>query len=264
MEIEAMANTVLIERDGPIVTVVLNRPEKLNAIDKVTWIALGNAIQVLEADDTVRCIVLRGAGDKAFSPGADISEFETERADRDKARTYNTTVERTIGALEACRHPTLALIKGICVGGGLEVAAFCDMRFCSQSSKFGVPIKRLGLVMAYAELRGLVNLVGRAKTLEILLEGRIYGADEALRMGLVNRIYADDEVEVECYATARRVSEGAPLVARFHKQALRRLADPSPLSNEEIEAALDCYTSEDFHVGYRAFLDKISPEFKGR
>ena len=201
-----MANTVLIERDGPIVTVVLNRPEKLNAIDKVTWIALGNAIQVLEAADTVRCIVLRGAGDKAFSPGADISEFETERADRDKARTYNTTVERTIGALEACRHPTLALIKGICVGGGLEVAAFCDMRFCSQSSKFGVPIKRLGLVMAYAELRGLVNLVGRAKTLEILLEGRIFGADEALRMGLVNRIYADDEVEVECYATARRVS----------------------------------------------------------
>jgi len=259
-----MANTVLIERDGPIVTVVLNRPEKLNAIDKVTWIALGNAIQVLETDNTVRCIVLRGAGDKAFSPGADISEFENERADRDKARTYNTTVERTIGSLEECRHPTLALIKGVCVGGGLEVAAFCDMRFCSQSSKFGVPIKRLGLVMAYAELRGLVNLVGRAKTLEILLEGRIFGADEALRIGLVNRIYADDEVEVECYATARRVSEGAPLVARFHKHALRRLADPTPLSNEEIEAALDCYTSEDFHVGYRAFLDKISPKFKGR
>ena len=259
-----MADTVLIERDGPIVTVVLNRPEKLNAIDKVTWIALGAAIEALEVDDTVRCIVLRGAGDKAFSPGADISEFETERADRDKARAYNTTVERTIGALEACRHPTLALIKGVCVGGGLEAAAFCDMRFCGQSSKFGVPIKRLGLVMAYAELRGIVNLVGRAKTLEILLEGRIFGADEALRMGLVNRIDADDEVEAECYATARRVAEGAPLVARFHKQALRRLADPAPLSKDEIEAALDCYASEDFHIGYRAFLDKISPEFKGR
>jgi enoyl-CoA hydratase len=264
METEAMADTVLIERDGPIVTVVLNRPEKLNAIDKVTWIALGDAIEVLEADDTVRCIVLRGAGDKAFSPGADISEFETERADRDKARAYNTTVERTINALEACRHPTLALIKGVCVGGGLEVAAFCDMRFCGQSSKFGVPIKRLGLVMAYAELRGIVNLVGRAKTLEILLEGRIFGSDEALRMGLVNRIDADDEVEAECYTTARRVAEGAPLVARFHKQALIRLADPTPLSNEEIEASLDCYASEDFHIGYRAFLDKISPEFKGR
>ena len=138
------------------------------------------------------------------------------------------------------------------------------MRFCGQSSKFGVPIRRLGLVMAYAELRGIVNLVGRAKTLEILLEGRIFGADEALRMGLVNRINADAEVEAECYATARRVAEGAPLVARFHKQALRRLADPAPLSNEEIEAALDCYSSEDFHIGYRAFLDKISPVFKGR
>ena len=94
-----MADTVLIERDGPIVTVVLNRPKKLNAIDKVTWIALGDAIEVLEAEDTVRCIVLRGSGDKAFSPGADISEFETERADRDKARAYNTTVEHTIGVL---------------------------------------------------------------------------------------------------------------------------------------------------------------------
>ncbi|MBS1254997.1 MAG: Short-chain-enoyl-CoA hydratase [Deltaproteobacteria bacterium] len=263
METEAISKTVLIERDGPIVTVVLNRPEKLNAINKATWIALGDAIDELETDDDVRCIVLRGAGDKAFSPGADISEFETERANRDKARAYNSTVENTIDALGNCRHPTLALIKGICIGGGLEAAAFCDMRICGQSSRFGVPIKRLGLVMAYTELRGLISLVGRSKTLEILLEGRIFGADEAFRMGLVNRVVADNEVEAECYATAQRIAEGAPLTARFHKQALRRLAEPAPLSKEEIEAALDCYDSEDFRIGYRAFLDKISPEFKG-
>ncbi len=134
METEAISKTVLIERDGPIVTVVLNRPEKLNAINKATWIALGDAIDELETDDDVRCIVLRGAGDKAFSPGADISEFETERANRDKARAYNSTVENTIDALGNCRHPTLALIKGICIGGGLEAAAFCDMRICGQSS----------------------------------------------------------------------------------------------------------------------------------
>ena len=259
-----MAETVLIERDGPIVTVVLNRPTKLNAIDKATWLALGDAFVALAADDAVRCIVLRGAGDKAFSPGADISEFETERADRDKARAYNATVERTIGAIEACRHPTLALIKGICVGGGLEAAAFCDMRICGRSSRFGVPIKRLGLVMAYAELRGMVGLVGRAKTLEVLLEGRIFGADEALAMGLVNRVVADDAVEDESYATARRIAEGAPLTARFHMLALRRLADATPLGDEEIEAALACYDSEDFRIGYRAFLDKKTPEFKGR
>lgn len=259
-----MADTVLIERDGPIVTVVLNRPEKLNAIDKATWLALGDAFVALSADHAVRCIVLRGAGDKAFSPGADISEFETERADRDKARAYNATVERTIGAIEGCRHPTLALIKGICVGGGLEAAAFCDMRICGSSSTFGVPIKRLGLVMAYAELRGMVGLVGRAKTLEVLLEGRIFGADEALAMGLVNRVVADDAVEAESYATARRIAEGAPLAARFHKQALGRLADPTPISEAEREAALDCYDSEDFRIGYRAFLDKKTPQFKGR
>ncbi len=110
----------------------------------------------------------------------------------------------------------------------------------------------------------MVALVGRAKTLEILLEGRIFGADEALRFGLVNRVVADDEVEAECYATARRVAEGAPLAARFHKRAIGRLADPAPLGDEEIEAALACYDSEDFRIGYRAFLDKKTPEFKGR
>jgi enoyl-CoA hydratase/carnithine racemase len=118
--------------------------------------------------------------------------------------------------------------------------------------------------MAYAELRGMVGLVGRAKTLEVLLEGRIFGADEALAMGLVNRVVADDAVEDESYATARRIAEGAPLTARFHKQALRRLADATPLGDEEIEAALACYDSEDFRIGYRAFLDKKTPEFKGR
>ena len=259
-----MPKTVVVERDGAIATVVLNRPEKLNAINKPMWQELGAAIAVLSDDDEVRCVVLRGAGGKAFAPGADIKEFETTRASRDLARDYNALVERTIGTIAACRRPTIALIEGICVGGGLEIAAFCDMRICGQSSTFGVPIKRLGLVMGYGELKGLAGLVGRAATLEILLEGRVFGADEAFQKGLVNRVVADDKVEQEAYAAARCIAEGAPLVARWHKRFLRRLDDPAPLTEAELDESSACYDTEDFQIGYRSFLEKKKPDFKGR
>ncbi len=259
-----MSETILVQHDGAIASVVLNRPEKLNAINKPMWQELGDAIAVLSDDDEVRCVVLRGAGGKAFAPGADIKEFETTRASRDLARDYNTLVERTIGTIAACRHPTIALIEGICVGGGLEIAAFCDMRICGQSSTFGVPIQRLGLVMGYGELKGLLALVGRATTLEILLEGRVFGADEAFQKGLVNRVVADDKVAEEVYAAAQRIAEGAPLVARWHKKFIRRLDDSAPITEAEIEETVACFDSEDFQEGYRSFLEKRKPEFTGR
>src|SRR6185295_9287855 len=139
---------------------------------------LGEVISGLSADDDVRCIVVRGAGDKAFAPGNDISEFEHERANVEQARAYGKIMHDTLAALEHCRHPLVAMIKGICVGGGLEIAANCDLRICAESSRFGAPVNKLGLVMAHAELRGLLGLVGRATALEILLEGRVFGAKE--------------------------------------------------------------------------------------
>jgi enoyl-CoA hydratase/carnithine racemase len=259
-----MPDTILVERAGPIATVVLNRPEKLNALTKPMWQRLGDVIAELSADDALRCLVLRGAGDKAFAPGNDISEFENERANVEQAGAYGAIMRRTLAAFEHCRQPMVALIKGICVGGGLEIAANCDLRICGESSRFGVPINKLGLVMAHAELNGLLKLVGRATALEILLEGRVFGAHEAKEKGLVTRIVPDDKVEEEAYATAQRIADGAPLVARWHKKFAERLTDPTPLSDAEVDEGFACFGTEDFRIGYRAFLKKVKPDFKGR
>ena len=143
-----MDTSIAVTREGSIATVLLNRPDKLNALTKPMWRALGAAIDALSADDTLRCVIVRGAGEKAFSPGNDIAEFATERANKAQAIEYGHVMHATARALAGCRHPLVAQIHGICVGGGLEIAALCDLRICGTSSRFGAPIKNLGLVMA--------------------------------------------------------------------------------------------------------------------
>ena len=255
---------VLTRRDGAIATVVLNNPEKLNALSKPMWMALGEAMRALDADDSVRCIVLRGAGEKAFGAGADIGEFGNERANAAQAKRYGEDIAGTMHAIAACRHPTLAMIFGACVGGGLEVASQCDLRVCGESARFGVPIKNLGLVVAYAEMQGLIDVVGRPVAMEILLEGRIWGAREAYEKGLVNRVVPDAELEREALATAQRIADGAPLVARWHKKFARRLADPRPLAPAEVDESYACFDTADFREGVAAFLAKRKPRFAGR
>jgi enoyl-CoA hydratase len=259
-----MSELILVQRDGAIATVVLNRPEKLNALTRPMWRRLGEAVSELSADDSLRCIVLRGAGEKAFSPGNDIGEFAAERSNKAQAREYGAVMHATARALEDCRHPIVAQIHGICVGGGLEIAAFADIRICGESSRFGAPIKNLGLVMAYAEMAPLVRLVGRSTALEILLEGRIFDAAEAKEKGLVTRVVPDGEVAAEALAAAQRIADGAPLAARWHKKFARRLADPRPLSEAERDECFDCFDTEDFRIGYAAFLAKRKAEFVGR
>jgi len=259
-----MTEHVEVLRDGAIATVVLNRPEKLNALTKLMWRALGDAITALSADDRLRCIILRGAGEKAFSPGNDIGEFATERANKAQAIAYGAVMHAALQALQACRHPIVAQIHGVCVGGGLEIAALADLRICGEGSRFGAPIKNLGLTMAYAEMAPLVRLVGSAVALEILLEGRIFDAAEAKQKRLVPRVVPDAEVASEARATAERIVEGAPLVARWHRKFARRLADPRPLSAAEIDECFDCFDTEDFRIGYAAFLAKKKPRFVGK
>ena len=255
---------ILVDREADIATVTLNRPEKLNALTKPMWKRLGEVLRELSADDGLRCLVLRGAGEKSFAPGNDISEFANTRSNSAQAREYGKVHHEALAALYECRHPMVALIHGICVGGGFEIAALCDLRICGMSSRFGVPINRLGLSLGLREMRALLTLAGKAVTLEILLEGRVFGAEEALQKGLVTRVVPDDKVEGEAYATARRIADGAPLVARWHKQFMRRLLDPAPLTAADLDLGYACYDTEDFRTGYQTFLAKTKPGFKGR
>lgn len=259
-----MSGTVRFSKDGAIATVAIDNQERLNALSTPMWRELGEAFGKLAADETIRCVVLRGAGEKAFAAGADIAAFETERNDMASAKKYGKIVHAALDAISHCPHPVIALIKGPCVGGGLEIASRCDLRICGESSRFGIPVKRLGLVVAYEEMKALVDLAGPVAALEIVLEGQIFGSAEADKKGLVNRVVPDQEVEKEVYATAARIAEGAPLVARWHKKFVRRLLDPKPLTAAELADNYACFGTEDFQIGYRSFLAKQKPVFKGR
>ena len=259
-----MSDPVLLERHGDIAVIVLNRPDKLNALNKAMWLGVRDQVRACSADATVRCVVLRGAGEKAFGPGADIAEFATERADAKQAAAYGTLMHETMGAIAACVHPTVAMIHGLCVGGGLELAIMCDIRICGESSRFGVPINRIGVTMAYPEIGALIELVGRSTALEILLEGRVFGAAEAKEKGLVTRVVADSQVTEEAMAAARRIAEGAPLVNRWHKKFARRLKDPRPLSPAEQAEPYETFDTDDYRAGFQAFLTKQKVTFEGR
>lgn len=205
-----MTEWVRVARAGEVATVTLDRPDKLNAVSNAMWERLGAVFAELDADESLRCVVLAGAGDKAFCVGADIGEFEANRSTVEQARAY---ARRTHGALHRighCRHPVIARVRGLCIGGGLELATCCDLRIAGAGARIGIPVKRLGLVVAYSELAPLLQLVGPANAMEILLEGEILDAERAAAMGLVNRVVPDDQLDAEVEAAAVRIAEGRP------------------------------------------------------
>lgn len=258
-----MADVIELTRDGDLAFVALNRPDKLNALDKAMWRRLSAVMDEIAADDGIRCVVFRGNG-AAFGAGADLAEFATERHTPAAAEAYAGIMGDALLAVRACAVPTLAQIHGACAGAGLEVAIHCDIRLAAAGSRFGIPIQRMGIGLPYPELAALAELVGAATALEILLEGRMFDAAEAREKGLVTRVIPDDRLSEETLAAARRIADGAPLSHRWHKRAVRRLLDPRPLSVAELREGYAICGSDDYRNGVQAFLAKSRPLFHGR
>ena len=258
-----MSHRVTVRREDALAVVTLSHPERLNVLDRKGWEALADAMETLGQDPDVHCVVVQGAGSGAFSAGSDITGFPDERNTPEQVQEYARALEGALSAIRSCPHPTLALIHGACVGGGLEIAASCDLRICSESSRFGAPINRLGLTMSYGELAPLVELVGASGTLEILFEGGLLSAERAYQVGLVNRVVSDDSVEEEALATAQRIAAGAPLVNRWHKRFVRRLTDGPPVTEEERQEAYEAFQTDDYREGVQAFLERRTPRFRG-
>lgn len=254
---------IRLEKSGVIATVTLSNLVKLNAITVAMWDALADVFTQLSADETLRCVIVKGEGHN-FAAGADIEEFTSVRCNAAQGIHYHReTVAHAFKAIANCMHPTIAAIEGVCVGGGLEIACACDLRIAHPMSRFGIPINRLGFAFAPEELTYLLELVGKAAALEILLEGRIFSAQEAKEKGLLHRIVNDVPVDVQ--KTAERISQGAPLAARMNKQLIRRLsARPEPLTEDELNAAFALLSSDDYKEGLQAFLNKTKPVFSGK
>jgi enoyl-CoA hydratase/carnithine racemase len=262
-----MGQEILIERRDHIATVTFNRPQQRNAINHQMWLELQNLVSQLETDKDARVVVFRGAGDRAFSAGADIREFEARRNNSAQARSYGEAYEGALQAIDTLSKPTISLIKGACTGGGCELAAVTDIRIAADNARFGVPIARLGLVLGYGEMRSLVRLIGPAAAKYMLLSGRLIDAEEARSMGLVSKVVPLAEVELATEDMAREIAILAPLVHKWHKQILHTvLTNPSLQNLTPAEEALpyNCFDTQDFHEGCQAFLEKRQPKFVGR
>ncbi|MGH8817749.1 MAG: enoyl-CoA hydratase/isomerase family protein [Achromobacter pestifer] len=246
-----------------VATVLMNRPAKRNAFTLDMYREFGRAMDELDADDAVRCVVLRGAGG-AFCAGSDIGGFGDDRDGAAQAADYARFTLSMTDRLKHLRHPTLACIEGVCVGGGLELAALCDIRIAGRSSRYGIPVNRIGLTVDHQELGDLIAVIGATRVLEILLEGHVFGAEEAMSKGLLSRVVDDEQVIEQAYATAGRIAAAAPLVNRWHKRFTQQLRAGHPLTDAERSEAYACFGTEDYRRGREAFAQKRVPEFIGR
>lgn len=262
-----MASTPEISwvRDGVLARVRLSHPGRMNAITVGMWRQLTDCFRMIAGQSGIRAVEVRGV-DGAFAAGADISEFAQVRANPEQARCYHEDIiAPALAAISHCSMPVVAAIDGVCVGGGLEIASVCDLRIASDRSRFGIPIHALGFPLAPREADALIALVGPSVALEILLEGRVFGADEALRKGLVHRVVASDEWESDIHVTLDRLCRMAPHAARRSKWLIRALATgrrPDDMSAAEFDACWDFADTRDYRRGVAAFLDGKRPDFQ--
>lgn len=252
--------------EGAVATVLFSNPPKLNAMTYDMWRAVPKALAALDADPAVRAIVLAGAGDKAFVSGADISQFEKLRGTAEAQAEYNRAVEEGYGAPMRCSKPVIARIRGVCIGGGLGLAAACDLRYCSDDAVFRMPAARLGLGYSPEGIRRFMNVIGAANAMDIFVSARKFDAAEALRMGFVSRVVPPAALEATVAEYCAMVAENAPLTVAAAKFAVQQwLKDAPERELEKAKRMVDaCFASEDHKEGRSAFMEKRKPVFTGR
>ena len=257
---------MLSEQHGAVGVITFNHPERLNAVTMEMWQALGEICAMFEADESIRVIVLRGAGEKAFVSGGDISQFAVTRANAEIARQHAARVAVGRDAVANCSKPTVAAIRGYCLGGGLAIAVQADLRLAATGSKFGIPAARLGIAYGFEGLRTLVSLVGPAHARMIMYTADRLDADEAARIGLINRVVAADALWPEVLALANRMAENAPISIAASKAGIAQvLRDPDDRDMAVLaDLSRRSLDSTDFREGRTAFMEKRRPNFTGR
>lgn len=262
----ALTGRLVAEKQGPVGWLTFNNPERRNAVSIDMWEGIPRVLDRFEQDPEVRVIVMKGAGDKAFVSGADISQYEKERSTAEGIQRYNEISSSACDRLQACDKVTLAMIRGYCLGGGVNVALCCDLRLTADDARFGVPAAKLGLGYGAASLKNLIDTVGAAYAREMLMTGRQFTAGEAKDMGFVHRVAPVAELEALVLEYCAMISENAPLTIRAGKRIVRELTKSSSAFDARSCAAWvrECFESQDYIEGRRAFMEKRKPVFHGK
>jgi enoyl-CoA hydratase len=265
MNMKLSTEKMIAKKDGAIGFMLFNNPARHNAVSVEMWQAVPEILDAYEKDDAVRVIIIAGVGGKAFISGADISEFGEKRSSREATLAYNTLVEKASDRLLSCRKPTIAMIQGYCIGGGVAISLCCDLRIASDNSRFGVPAAKLGLGYAYPGIKRLADVVGPAFAKEIFFTARQFDAQEAAQMGLVNRVRPAAELETYVKDYAAIIAGNAPLTVETVKLCVGEYArDPEKRDLAACQAAVDrCFASADYIEGRTAFMEKRKPVFRG-
>jgi enoyl-CoA hydratase/carnithine racemase len=262
----ALTERLIVEKRGSVGWLTFNNPARRNAISIDMWEAMPKALDRFEQDPEIRVIVLKGEGDKAFVSGADVSQYEKQRSSAEGIQYYEEIAGRAVERLQGCDKVVIAMIRGYCLGAGVNIALCCDLRLAAEDARLGIPAAKLGLGYRASSLKNLIDTVGPAYAREVLLTGRHFRADEAKEMGLVHRVVPVAELKALVLEYCSMISENAPLTIRASKRIVRELLKSNPAFDPQACAALvkQCFESQDYIEGRRAFMEKRKPVFQGK